>query len=261
MDLHMDAPYLRNAADRPITGAADDQLARAHLAHHVADQVVGYHDSACLVVGIYGPWGSGKSSVLNLVDERIRTLTHGTQSQPIIVRFNPWNFASVDQLVSMFLREIRLAIQQGAGQAIGEKIGPLLTMLGEVLSAGAAIPTLEPAGIMGKLLVRSGQVLNKESRTLEKIRADLDDAMRSLGKRLVIMIDDLDRLESINILLILRMVRLNADLPNTIYLMAFDRDVVVKTLQNVQAGINGQDYLDKIVQVGIDIPRSSETSR
>ena len=66
------------------------------------------------------------------------------------------------------------------------------------------------------------------------------------------MVDDLDRLNTSEIRDIFRLVRLTANFPNIVYLLAFDRGRVEAAL--AEQGIPGRDYLEKILQVGLDIP-------
>ncbi|MCK5805803.1 MAG: NTPase KAP, partial [Lentisphaeria bacterium] len=65
--------------------------------------------------------------------------------------------------------------------------------------------------------------------------------------------DDIDRLERDVLRLLFRMVRLNADFPNVTYVLAFDRLVVERNLDE-ENGVRGRDYLEKIIQVSFDIP-------
>ena len=252
----MDESNLRSAADQPITFASQDRLDRAWFAHQLADQLTHYRDPACLVIALYGPWGCGKSSLLNLIDERVRAVSENRGSRPIIVRFNPWNFQSSDQLISMFFREIGIAVGNQRGIAIASEIGLLLVTLGELLSHTTSVPHLQEVGWVGKVMTWLGRLLQRKQRvrTLEEIKRELDAHMSRLENRLIIMVDDLDRLESDNVRLMLRLLSLNGDMPNTTYMLAFDKDVLAKALDTVQVGIRGQGFLEKIVQVGLDIP-------
>ena len=71
------------------------------------------------------------------------------------------------------------------------------------------------------------------------------------------VIDDIDRLESTEIRDIFKLVRLTASFPNIIYVLAFDRARVEDALR--QSGFDGRAYLEKIVQLGIDVPEVSSS--
>ena len=67
------------------------------------------------------------------------------------------------------------------------------------------------------------------------------------------LIDDVDRLDQESMRYMFRLIRLNADFDSVTYVLAFDRDVVESVL-TMEQGVSGHEYLEKIVQVGFDIP-------
>jgi predicted KAP-like P-loop ATPase len=79
------------SADRPITIAGEDKLGRASFAEAIARAVTAWHGKDSLVLALYGPWGSGKSSVKNMV---IDILHRQSTSRSLIVDFNPWQIAN-----------------------------------------------------------------------------------------------------------------------------------------------------------------------
>jgi len=83
-------------------------------------------------------------------------------------------------------------------------------------------------------------------------RSKLGRALEQLERPLLVIIDDIDRLETNEIRDIFKLVRLTASFPNVIYLLAFDRERVEQAL--TETGFDGRAYLEKIVQLGVDIP-------
>ncbi len=63
------------------------------------------------------------------------------------------------------------------------------------------------------------------------------------------VIDDIDRLIPSEVQELFQLIKVNADFPNVVYLVLFDRSVVEKNIEKVVA-VSGRDYLEKIVQVG-----------
>ena len=91
------------------------------------------------------------------------------------------------------------------------------------------------------------------SKSVSEIKREIKKELADRQKKLVIIIDDIDRLNQSEIRQIFSLIRVNADFPNTIYLLAFDRKIVEKNLEE-QVGVSGKDYLNKIVQVNFDVP-------
>src|SRR5687767_13462293 len=84
------------SADRPLREPADDRLGYASLAKHLAEGLLRGCPADGLVVGIHGPWGSGKSTILNFILHYMEADTE--EDAPIVVHFNPWWFTGHEDL-------------------------------------------------------------------------------------------------------------------------------------------------------------------
>ena len=91
------------------------------------------------------------------------------------------------------------------------------------------------------------------SKSVSEVKREIKNELIERQKKLVVVIDDIDRLNQSEIRQIFRLIRVNADFPNMIYLLAFDRKIIEKNLEE-QIGVSGKDYLNKIVQVNFNIP-------
>lgn len=145
------------------------------------------------------------------------------------------------------------------------KAGKQLEAYSEFFKPLALIP--EPTGLMMGLSTAAAVVFKTagvaatgwgklKSKDIDQIRKDLDVLLAKQRRKIVIVIDDIDRLNSSEIRQIFQLVKALGDFPNTVYFLAFDRDVVVKALAHVQEG-SGDDYLEKIVQIPFQLPTTS----
>ena len=242
-------------SDAPLTKSADDKLGRSGFSKHLAQSILSSDQEDSMVVALYAPWGNGKTSLLNMTVEHIHEISQGMEAdqKPITVCFNPWNFSDRNQILLVFFTQLFSEIDSKAStwfKGLKEKLGDS----GSLLSATSAIPTAGPSlAIIGTLL----QQLGNGKGNVAGLRAEIDEAFRELGRRIVIVLDDLDRLSQSDMRLIFQLIKLNANFPNTVFLLAADREVVEKSLDTEQA-VRGRDYLEKIVQVGFDIPPIDE---
>ncbi|MBA3655731.1 MAG: hypothetical protein H0W69_00085 [Gemmatimonadaceae bacterium] len=203
-------------------------------------------DRSGLVVALYGPWGEGKTSVLHMVREDLRQF-----SDVVVVDFNPWLFKDADHLVIMFFE----TLAQVLGKSIqlrtgGESIGSLLRRYGRLLKG---VPVVGSAA--GEVAQAAGEELGEA--TLDQLRGRVQEGISSSGKRIVVFIDDIDRLEGSEVRAVMRLVKLTAGFDNTTYVLAFDPRVVSAALVSAVDGsesIDGQRYLEKIVQVPLALP-------
>jgi predicted KAP-like P-loop ATPase len=234
--------------DRPIEHLTEDRLHRRRFAEQVANYIHAAPVTHGMVVAAMAPWGNGKTSFLNMVVEALRP------TNELVVRFNPWMFSGTEQLVARFFEEIRSVLLSNDAKRY-DNVVTALGRYGEALATASDIPFLGGAAKAGRVAVlasrRAAQHRRKISgETPHKMRVSIDQALRDGGQRIVVVIDDIDRLEEQEIREVVRLVRLVADFPNTVYLLAFDRSRVEQAL-----GTDGPAYLEKIVQVPIDLPK------
>lgn len=198
------------------------------------------------VVGILGPWGSGKTSFINLVMNHL-------QESPgfIVLEFNPWMFSGAEQLVQSFFIELAAQLHIRSGKF--EDVSNQLAKYGEVL---APIRLLPGVGVWFERFRTLNTAIKKfyeqRKKGINSVRDSLREKLAALENPIVVVIDDIDRLDTNEIRDMFKLVRLTASFPNMIYLLAFDRKRVEDALS--EQGINGRDYLEKILQVAVDIP-------
>ncbi len=125
---------LRFADDRPISNHDQDLLGRSVFAKSLAEAMVSWKDQESLVVALMGPWGSGKSSIKNLVVEEFKSAPGHD-----VIEFNPWEWAGQEKLSANFFEEVSLAIQREDKSKEGKRLAKALRRYGRRVNAGAAV--------------------------------------------------------------------------------------------------------------------------
>ena len=87
------------STDRPIVATGQDLLGRSAFAGSLSEAIKAWKNKDSLVIGVYGTWGSGKTSLKNMITDFLR---RDQERSPTIVEFNPWQWAGQDQLFSAF---------------------------------------------------------------------------------------------------------------------------------------------------------------
>ena len=242
-------------ADLPITNSSEDILNRGSFARSLAETITKQSFPASFTIGLYGAWGSGKTSLLNMILEDIKN----NDNTAVILRFNPWLCADPKQLINQFFKQLASAIKLKKPES--EKAWELIDQYADLFEATSAIP------YFGAFIAAIGEVLGKKAKDRVSQRSgDLQESkdqivrkLSELDTKIVVAIDDIDRLSENEIIAVFQLVKVLADFPNTIYLLAFDYDVVVRALSKVQQG-DGKEYLEKIIQVPFEIPSPNLTS-
>jgi predicted KAP-like P-loop ATPase len=255
------------APDRPIESAEEDLLGRSSFASLLAENISEWRGHESLVIALYGGWGSGKSSVKNLVVEKLKE----QKDKPIThVEFNPWLVSGEEKITASFFAEIgaklsldtkdEASTRRAAAWKRYARYFELGSNLFDILNIPASafgIPVLGPIGkILGKgkdVAKAREEALNKKERSLQELRLDLRKEFFGLTAPVLVVIDDIDRLTEDEISLVFRLVKANADFPNLIFLLLFQRETAESALDKI-SGNQGRLFLEKIVQVGIDLP-------
>ena len=232
------------SGDNPIRRPEDDVLGRAQVAQRFAEQALSLDVTEGVVVGVLGPWGSGKTSFVNLAR------AHFEGNCVAVLDFNPWMFSGAEQLVDSFFAELSAQLQLRPGLA---DVGKYLQDYGETFSGMGWLPVVGTWVERLRLVTRIlGKTLQHRKGGMGPRRARVRKALAALDRPLVVVLDDIDRLTTSEVRDVFRLVRLTANFPNVIYILAFDRVRVEAAL--AEQGVPGRDYLEKILQVGIDLP-------
>ncbi len=229
--------------DLPIADVKQDILGRNKFAQNLSNAIIHYTENSdnndCLVIGLEGEWGSGKTSFFNLMEPELK-------NHFIIRHFNPWISMSEVGLTADFFSTINqaLADEKSSLHSIVQEYSKKL-----LLGTATVLDSVKGSSIKDLL-----DVVLKDERSLYEQKKDMQKALASrTGKWIIVFIDDIDRLSDEEISLVFKLIKNVADFPKIIYVLAYDKLVVEKALGNVQAG-RGVEYLHKVIQLPYEIP-------
>lgn len=215
------------APDSPIATAKRDLFGRARLAEAVADTLLRYRSPDSVILGIEGAWGSGKTSVLNLIAEYVESREEAA-GQPKIIQFHPSWFTPSNALPIYFFEQLSVALDRKRDR-VAKSISSAFSALARAL---ASAPT---GGIASAVLRILGQLVWEgfDGRDgIEHLKQDLANRLQDHKVVIWVFIDDLDRLLPSEVAQMLSLMRGVGDLPNVRYVLAYDR---VALLHRVQA--------------------------
>lgn len=247
-------------SDLAINTKEDDLLGRAPFAAQLASAILRNSGNDSMVIGLYGSWGCGKTSLVNMVLEAIKSITQNDDDKPLFVNFMPWNFSTHENLISAYFATIRSSLELKENIKWKDSIGSFLEDYADAWDALNFVPFAGPFLAIGaKGTSRFFGKKLKEHKPIESARRKIEKELQEKNQKIVVVIDDIDRLDNSQIRDIFKLVKQVASFPNTTYLLPMDRDVVARALEKVQ-DFDGYAYLEKIVQIPFIIPELS-TSR
>lgn len=246
----MDISY---SADQPVKNKEHDVFRRYEFSMRIANSVINKKDKNCITIGLYGAWGVGKTSVLNFICEELNK--HPEKIK--IINFNPWRYKGEEDLLINFFQEITKNLDKNlysTFEIISKKadklkiIAPLLNLATKYFSGGTSKMDFSD---LFKFL---------SSADVEVLKTRVNTYLSQSEYSLVVIIDDIDRLDKQEMYSIMKLVKLTADFLNTTYILSFDDKVVASAIGDRFAGggiDSGFNFLEKIIQVPIKIPQIS----
>jgi hypothetical protein len=256
--------------DIPIDGSLDSDLFNFKFYANKVQEIIQSTEvfDESLSIGIYGKWGEGKTSFLNLLESGIDLFSKSKGEKGIMkFHFNPWRYSTEQEILFDFYEGLsnRLSISndvklQSAGKFI-KKYGRYLKAV--KLSASIGMPGVADSKISFEpyeILKTLGEDFEGSPATLTDIKLNIDKALETSGFKIVVFIDDVDRLDKDEIYTILKLIKLNANFKNLVYLITMDDEQVAKAI-NHRYGIGIEDgrlFLDKIINIPIALPKIEE---
>lgn len=243
----------------PIEKSQHDKLSRLEYASKIAEAIRSYSQPDSLCIAIYGEWGSGKTSLLNLIKEQLRNKSAKISTpKPIIVDFNPWIFSNHENLLQQFFDTLSAALLRDPSCSKQyKKTAKNIQHLAHVIEAASAIKPFSFLKSISSLLGYWGENLINQENDFQITKTKISSSLTVNKKRVIVFIDDIDRLAIEEIKLMFRLINAVADFEYVTYLLALDKKRVVKALE----AEGGNVWLEKIINVPLSLPLLTESQK
>ena len=239
------------SSDRPLCDPAHDLFNHSSFARARADAIRRHMGADGIVLAVFGPWGSGKSTVLAFVQHHLEQAP--ATERPVTVTFNPWWFSGQENLAKALLGQLQAVLpEKYAGfKAIGDKIAEFSEAIG---GAADVVGTATGQGWLGGIFRSGARLAARKPKDVPALKASLSKLLLEQAKRVLVVVDDIDRLTPEEVRQFFTVIKALADFPYVTYLLAFDREVASAAI-SLQTGLPGERYLEKIIQVPFELPR------
>ncbi len=213
-------------------------------------------DELPFTIGVFGDWGSGKSSLMSMIQSQLEANDYKT------VWFNPWKYDQKEDLWNALIQSILLKISESKDDQLKNKAK---SMAGEI----AWMAIKKGAGILSQGFVtehdfeRLKTAYTKENELfyehVNKFEDNFNKVVRTYGgdKKLIIFIDDLDRCMPENAITVLESLKLFLGESQCVFILGMDREIIedgIAQRYDSKLKMSGKDYLEKIIQVPFYLP-------
>lgn len=208
--------------DWPIESASQDRYGFKNEVDKIVPKILKLDSRKAWSLAINAPWGAGKTSFINLIEEKIKK-----EADFEIIKFNPRNSKSASHIQEDFFNTIASTLSK-YDSSFSHNIKDYMESL----------QLIDKSGIVKKI-VDFYHIWNKKS-----LKESIEQSFVSLKKRVLVVIDDFDRLTKEEILEVLKLIDSNAAFPNLVFITAYDKEHVNKILNDFN---NSDDvcFIDK----------------
>lgn len=253
-------------SDTEIETSAEDRLGRTPFCRRMVERIVAAGRGPSVVFGLAGPWGSGKTSALNIVAD---LLAQERGNDWAVVRFTAWSASDVEALTNEFYQAIAAAMPHDTREG-QQAVSWLLSMapVAAAASKAAAVAAIESklgkgawaktseatvdalADKVGKFKIKPDPFVSR----FEKMSKAIDLA----GRNVLVVVDDIDRLHTDELLCVIKAVRLLGRFNRVHYLLSYDEQTLLDVLKTSDIASGDEKrarlYLEKIVQYPFLLP-------
>ena len=236
----------------PISDEKDDIFGRDKLAVIVAKEIWETDTSkSSFTYSIDAPWGSGKTSFINLIKNHLKNhfgLNQHVIKNHIIIDFNPWLYAADKDLITAFFDEISKTLKP-----FNSSLAKNMIDYSKLLSAIDTDETKVISSLLG--------LIQQDNNSIQVKKQQISEAIKKINRKVFVFIDDLDRLEANEIMEMMKLIRNISDFPFMYIIAAYDKSYIVKCLSSKMKS-SATDFIEKIFEhEDILTPCSNESLR
>lgn len=240
--------------DTAIKENEEDILGFNTIVDKLSKNIINYEplkNEGSFTLAIEGQWGSGKTSLINLVENKLK------EKNQIIMHFTPWMVTSFEQLIKYFFKEFNQVLIHNSTIFQGPKAEELKKDLKKFLSFIA--PDSIEIGTEGAKFNFNikDKFFNTKEKTIYELKENINKNLCELEQKIIIIVDDIDRLTDNETETFFRLIKGILDFDYLMFILLYDKAIVSKSLETFKRH-SYEKYLDKIVQYSITMPKIEE---
>lgn len=224
-------------SDDPVSKIEEDKLDSNKIANKLINILKNENHENSFTLGLVGPWGNGKSSVINFVKDYFN---EKEEKDTIIIHFLPYLNHNENDIINEFF----ILLSNELGKFSGKVSNQLMQYSKKLTSL------YKDKNIFDFL---ENQITKIESTSANKLYTEINEHLKEIDKKIIVFVDDLDRLNEKEILQVLKLIRNTANFKNTFFVVAMDKEYVLSRLKSNNDILNST-FIDKFFQLEIYLP-------
>ena len=244
--------------DEPNPGEEDDKLGIERHAAALTKFI--RHTATPLTIGIQGEWGSGKTSLLNSIYSSLEN------DKYLQVWINSWEhslLSSPEETLIKIINEILHEMLKG--DISNQRKKQIQTSAANLIKGALRVSATIVGGAAGGK--EMDKIVGDDTNSIKSLRNNLRELAEEIKirptnpyQKIIIYVDDLDRIEPKDAVKILELLKNIFNIPNCVFVLAIDYQVVVKGLEHKFGKRTDENewefraFFDKIIQLPFMMP-------
>ena len=228
---------IKNFTEDLPDSSIEDEIGNDLYSQHIASYINSSSTEASFAISVIGEWGSGKTDFMKRLDGHLQKSPNN-----LCINFNPWRASSSEIIIEDFFN-ILIKNLKPFNKSIASKIKSYSNKI------------FQPAKDVHFRIIDT--IVNEfiKEDTIQERYENINKTIKSTGKRIVIYIDDLDRLNGREVFEVLRIIRNTANFANTFFVVAMDEKYITQALKKTNDIALEEEYLNKIFQLTLFLPK------
>lgn len=226
--------------DDPLSTTDDDLVDFSATVGRLSDILLGDKHPKSISIGLIGPWGNGKSSVIQMTKSKIDASEQFEKNQIISIHFLPYLNHNENEIINEFFTLLSNALSPFNGR-----------LSNQIVDYSQKLTDLYQNKSLSNFL--ENHITNFAQSSACELYENINKMLVETDKKIIVFIDDLDRLNQKEILQTLKLIRNTANFTNTFFVLAMDKQYVVKRLTE-KGNILDTKFVDKFFQLEIYLP-------
>lgn len=226
--------------DDPISKFDDDKLDYDPIVNKLSHILLNENHTKSISIGLVGPWGNGKSSVIHMVKNTIEADKKYIDNDIISIHFLPYLNHNENDIINEFFTTLSNELSNYNGK-----------LSNQLLNYSQKLTDLYKEKNITNFI--ENQITNFSKTSANELYEKIDKTLEEVNKKIIVFIDDLDRLNQNEILQVLKLIRNTANFRNTFFVVAMDKEYVINRLKTSDDVLNTK-FIDKFFQLEIYLP-------
>lgn len=226
--------------DDPISTQAEDLVDFSPTVGKLTDILLSDKHPKSISIGLIGPWGNGKSSVIQMTKSTIESSEQFEKNEIIPIHFLPYLNHNENEIINEFFTLLSNALSPYNGR-----------LSNQIVDYSQKLTDLYQNKSLSNFL--ENHITNFSQSSACELYENINKMLVETDKKIIVFIDDLDRLNQKEILQTLKLIRNTANFTNTFFVLAMDKQYVIKRLTE-KGNILDTKFVDKFFQLEIYLP-------